>query len=150
MPRNWPRPATRICARAVADRGGANPESGLAVADSLLAAGNAAEIADAWVAMGSPFDLATLTQLIDQRFAMPSAVWCRSQDLPDLFARSSARASASASPAATALPPWRIRFAHFGLSPMVDFIAGYDNGFGYKPGGRHAARFLQRVQPRPG
>ena len=33
-------------------RGGADPETGLAVADSLLAAGNAAEIAEAWVAIG--------------------------------------------------------------------------------------------------
>lgn len=114
-------------------RGGADPDSGLAVADSLLAAGNAAEIAEAWVAIGSPFDLATLTGALDQVFRDAVSRMVPVTDLPDLFARLKCRGvrlGIASSDSAAAVAD---TVAHFGLSPMVDFIAGYDSGFGYKP-----------------
>ena len=113
--------------------GGADPQTGLAVADSLLAAGNAAEIAAAWVEQGSPFEVAELTRLLDQLFCDAVSRMVPVTDLSVLFARLKARgvfvgiASSDSERAITDT------LTHFGLAELVDFIAGYDSGFGHKP-----------------
>jgi phosphoglycolate phosphatase len=115
------------------ERGGADPETGLATADTLLAAGNAAEIAAAWVAHGSPLETVELTHALDDLFREAVSRMAPVTDQPGLFAglkAHGARIGIASSDGAAAVAD---TVRHFGLTGLVDFIAGYDSGHGYKP-----------------
>jgi phosphoglycolate phosphatase len=124
-------PALRI---RLMERGGADPQTGLATADTLLAAGNAAEIAAAWAAHGSPLGAGELTHALDALFRDAVSRMVPVTDLPALFATLRARGAsigiASSDGAAAVADTVR----HFNLTGLVDFISGYDSGHGYKPG----------------
>ncbi|MBN9529163.1 MAG: HAD family hydrolase [Alphaproteobacteria bacterium] len=112
---------------------GVDPATDLAAADSLLAAGNTAEIATAWAEGGSPYDAERLTRDLDALFHSAATSVVPVTDLAALFRRYKARglklgiasSDNAASIAATA--------RHFGIDGMLDFIAGYDSGHGVKP-----------------
>jgi phosphoglycolate phosphatase len=123
-------PALRI---RLMERGGADPVTGLAAADTLLAAGNAAEIAADWAAHGSPLETGELTHALDALFRDAVSRMVPVTDLPALFGRLKAHGVsigiASSDGAAAVADTVR----HFGLTSLVDFISGYDSGHGYKP-----------------
>jgi phosphoglycolate phosphatase len=115
------------------EMGGAHPETGLAAADCLLAAGNAAEIAAAWVEHGSSFTVAGLTGLLDELFCKAVSRMVPVTNLPALLTRLKARGVRIGIASSDSERAIADTVAHFGLPTLVDFIAGYDSGFGYKP-----------------
>jgi phosphoglycolate phosphatase len=114
-------------------RGGADPETGLATADTLLAAGNAAEIAADWAAHGSPLEARELTHLLDELFRDAVSRMVPVTDLPALFARLKAHGVCIGIASSDGAAAVADTVTHFGLTAFVDFIAGYDSGHGYKP-----------------
>jgi phosphoglycolate phosphatase len=115
------------------ERGGADPETGLATADTLLAAGNAAEIAAAWVAIGSPLEAIDLTHALDALFRDAVSRMVPVTDLPALFGRLKAHGVFIGIASSDGMAAVADTVRHFGLTEAVDFIAGYDSGHGYKP-----------------
>jgi phosphoglycolate phosphatase len=114
--------------------GGADPDTGLAVADSLLAAGNSAEIAAAWVAAGSPLHEAQLTATLDRLFREAVSRMVPVTDLRALFVALKARGLILGIASSDSAGAIHDTLAHFNLSDVTDFVAGYDSGHGFKPG----------------
>nr|WP_250809510.1 HAD family hydrolase [Neorhizobium tomejilense] len=113
--------------------GGMDPVSGHTRPDSLLAAGNAAEIAAGFVAAGSPLDVGELTRLLDDLFIRSAEFSVAVTDLAALFAKLKTRGfklGIASSDNEQAIRQTAIRF---GIIDHVDFIAGYDSGHGVKP-----------------
>jgi phosphoglycolate phosphatase len=113
--------------------GGADPVTGQVTADSLLAAGSTAEIAAAWSAAGAPYEAPRLTGMLDALFRSAHAHVVPVTDLAALFGRLKARElklGIASSDNETAI---RATAERFGIAHLVDFVAGYDSGFGSKP-----------------
>jgi phosphoglycolate phosphatase len=114
-------------------------------AGSLLAAGNAGEIAAAWVAAGSPHAVARLTGELDRIFkeGVPGAVPVTPLEpyFRDLRARGFKLGIASSDGG----PAIHATAAHFGFAGHVDFIAGYDSGHGHKPGPGMVLAFARAI-----
>ncbi|MEX3313560.1 HAD family hydrolase [Sulfitobacter sp. PS-8MA] len=111
----------------------ADPETGRAEAGGLFAAGNSAEIAEAWIAQGVGWSRAALITCIDEIFtaAMQNAV-----PIPGGAAVINALAAqgyvmgVASSDSAAAI---EVFLDHAGLAENFVFIAGYDSGHGHKP-----------------
>ncbi|WP_027487230.1 HAD family hydrolase [Allorhizobium undicola] len=112
---------------------GMDPESGHVVPDSLLAAGNSAEIATGLEKAGSPFDAAFLTQELDGIFAAATELSVPVTDLAALFARLKQRGLKIGIASSDNERSIRNIVKRFGLDDLVDFVAGYDSGHGCKP-----------------
>lgn len=129
---------------------GADPASGDAKADTLLAAGNTAELAQAWRAAGSPLPQAELARRLDQLFQSAVMRMVPVCDLAALFGRLRGRglklgiASSDSAIAVTATA------AHFGLGETLAFACGYDSGHGAKPGPGMALAFCAATGLAPG
>ncbi|TYC65154.1 HAD family hydrolase [Stappia sp. BW2] len=123
--------------RTLADRlleeTGMDLASGKSAAGSLLAAGNSAEIAAAWIACGADFQEGALTADLDRVFVgcmhdaatlpgIPAAVETLSETGFTLGVASSDSEAAI-----------RAFLAGTGLAPRFAFVTGYDTGFGPKP-----------------
>lgn len=140
---SWP-PINREAAQLAADgdaalaaallhQAGGDPQTGHALADSLLAAGNTRELAEAWRDAGSPIPLPTLITALDGLFQAAVARMVPVCQLAPLFGRlrkegftlGIASSDSIAAVAATA--------AHFGISETLSFMTGYDSGHGSKP-----------------
>lgn len=112
---------------------GMDPDSGRTLADSLLAAGNAADIAAGFVAAGSPLRVDELTVLLDGLFVRATEFAVPVTDLRVLFSRLKShglKLGIASSDNALSIQNTARRF---GIEEYVDFIAGYDSGFGPKP-----------------
>ncbi|WP_092998504.1 HAD family hydrolase [Rhizobium sp. NFR07] len=114
--------------------GGMDPVTGQTMADSLLAAGNAAEIAEGFVAAGSPFEPETLAAELDALFVRAAEFSVPVTDLAPLFAQLKERGLKLGIASSDNEMAIRRTAEHFGIAGHVDFIAGYDSGFGAKPG----------------
>ena len=112
---------------------GMDPVSGHTRADSLLAAGNAAEIALGFAAAGSPVDAAELTVLLDDLFLRAVDYAVPVTDLRLLFGRLKVRGLKIGVASSDNEASIRHTIARFGIEGCVDFVAGYDSGFGSKP-----------------
>lgn len=122
---------------------GADPESGEAAADSLMAAGNTEELARTWRGAGSPLGHDRLVGALDALFlgAVPRMVpVC---DLSELFAALRGRdlklGIASSDNHAAVLATAE----HFGIASHLDFACGYDSGHGAKPQAGMALAFCE-------
>ncbi|ODN70924.1 HAD family hydrolase [Methylobrevis pamukkalensis] len=113
--------------------GGMDPESGLVAADSLFAAASTAEIAEAFVATGSPFSVDVLTAALDRIFTAAVADAVVVTDLAAFFARLKARGLATGIASSDSEAAIRGLIARFGMEDLVDFVTGYDTGHGSKP-----------------
>jgi phosphoglycolate phosphatase len=113
--------------------GGMDPTTGRTQADSLLAAGNAAEIAEGFVAAGSPLDARLLAAELDALFLRAAEFAVPVADLAALFARLKAMGLKLGIASSDNEKAIRRTAEHFGIAGHVDFIAGYDSGFGAKP-----------------
>ncbi len=112
---------------------GMDPVSGHTRADSLFAAGNAAEIAEGLVAAGSPLAVDELTRLLDELFVRATEFSVAVTDLAALFASLKERGFKIGIASSDNEQSIRQTAIRFGIIDMVDFIAGYDSGHGVKP-----------------
>lgn len=107
--------------------------TGASAAGSLLAAGNSAEIAEAWIDLGAKFDHTTLTAELDKVFIgrMHDAA-----TLPGIFeAIQHLHANGYTLGVASSDSEAAIRafLTGAGLTDRMSFVTGYDTGFGPKP-----------------
>jgi phosphoglycolate phosphatase len=130
--------------------GGVDPATGFAAADGLFAAGNAAEIAAAWIAAGGDFQQESLTAALDRIFLDGAGRMVPAADLPGLFSRLKAEGLklgvASSDSAAAVAEAAEV----FGFAPFLDFHCGYDSGFGHKPTEGMPLAFCRKVGLAPG
>jgi phosphoglycolate phosphatase len=127
-------------------RGGLNVATGRYRAGSLLAAANAVEIATAWVAAGSPLGAVELAKALDQIFADGVATAVPVLELGGYFRQLKAdgyRLGIASSDSAAAVYS---TVRHFDFADVLDFYAGYDSGYGYKPGPGMALAFAQAIR----
>lgn len=112
---------------------GMEPDTGHITPDSLLAAGNTREIAEGFVAAGSPYSLDWLVPRIDAMFAGAAEESVPVTDLAALFASLHGRGLKLGIASSDNELSIRRIVERFGLGAYVDFIAGYDSGHGTKP-----------------
>nr|WP_210104124.1 HAD family hydrolase [Neorhizobium galegae] len=112
---------------------GMDPVTGLTRADSLFAAGTAAQIAAGFVAAGSPLAVGPLTVALDELFVRASDFSVAVTDLAGFFARLRARGFRLGVASSDNERSIRETARRFGFLDHLDFIAGYDSGHGCKP-----------------
>ncbi|WGD32144.1 HAD family hydrolase [Ancylobacter sp. WKF20] len=116
------------------DIGGVDRSSGRTRPDSLLAAGNTREIAQAWVAAGSPHEVGALTRQLDDLFTQSAALAVPVTDLAALFGRLTARGLVLGIASSDSEAAIRATLRAFRVEGHVRVVIGYDSGFGSKPG----------------
>ncbi len=138
-------PVNREAARIAAAGGGAaleetlliacgmDPVSGKTKADSLFAAGTAAQIAAGFVAAGSPLSVDALTVELDDLFIRGSDISVAVTDLAGYFGRLKARGFFLGVASSDNERSIRETARRFGFLDHLDYIAGYDSGYGCKP-----------------
>jgi phosphoglycolate phosphatase len=114
--------------------GGGDPATGLAAADTVLAAGTAVEIAATWAAGGSPLGAERLARDLDALFQSAATSMVPVTDVAALFRRLKARDLRLGIASSDSEAAIRTTAAHFGILDALDYVAGYDSGFGVKPG----------------
>jgi phosphoglycolate phosphatase len=112
---------------------GMDPVTGHIVPDSLLAAGNTRQIADGLVAAGSRIDAAELTVRLDELFSNAAEFSVPVTDLAAYFRRLHARGFRLGIASSDNERSIRQTAQRFGFADFVDYVAGYDSGFGVKP-----------------
>lgn len=112
---------------------GMDPVTGHIVPDSLLAAGNTRQIADGLVDAGSPIDVVALTVQLDELFSNAAEFSVPVTDLAGFFARLHARGFRLGVASSDNERSIRQTALRFGFAEFVDYVAGYDSGFGTKP-----------------
>ncbi|OLP45700.1 HAD family hydrolase [Rhizobium oryziradicis] len=112
---------------------GMDPDTGVVVADSLLAAGNSRQIAQGLVDAGATYDVADLTIELDRIFADAADCSVPVTDLAQLFAQLKQKGLKLGIASSDNERSIRAIVQRFGLTDHVDFIAGYDSGHGCKP-----------------
>jgi phosphoglycolate phosphatase len=112
---------------------GGDPTTNLAAADSVLAAGTAAEIAAAFATGGSRLDAGRLTRDLDALFQSAATSVVPVTDVAALFRRLKARGLRLGIASSDSELAVRATAAHFGILDLLDYVAGYDSGFGVKP-----------------
>ena len=130
-------------ARRLLQLGGADAHGGSVAADSLLAAGTAAEIAAGWVDGGAPFATDALTVALDALFREAADEVVPVADLSALFAALRARGLRLGIASSDNEAAIRATAARFGIAGLTDFVAGYDSGHGTKPGPGMAEGFCR-------
>lgn len=129
--------------------GGMDPETGKTKADSLLAAGNAAEIAQGFVDAGSPLDPVELAVELDALFVRAAEFSVPVADLAKVFSSLKARGLKLGIASSDNEKAIRRTAEHFGISADIDFIAGYDSGYGSKPQPGMMLAFCKAVGLKP-
>lgn len=122
-----------------------DPVTGHVVPDSLLAAGNTAEIAAGLVAAGSPCDVVELTQRLDRLFTEAADKSVPVTDLKGFFARLKARGYKLGIASSDNENSIRQTAIRFGFENDIDFVAGYDSGYGTKPQPGMVLGFCQAI-----
>ncbi|MBB4953858.1 phosphoglycolate phosphatase [Agrobacterium vitis] len=112
---------------------GMDPDSGVVVADSLLAAGNSRQIAQGLIDAGAAFDVDALTAELDAIFAAAADFSVPVTDLAALFHALKQKGLKLGIASSDNERSIRAIVQRFGLEAHVDFIAGYDSGHGCKP-----------------
>lgn len=113
--------------------GGMDPDTGHVTPDSLLAAGNTVEIAEGFVAAGAPFTVEALTELFDGLFANSAQLAVAVTDLAAFFATMHARGYWLGVASSDNEASIRATAKRFGFDHYLQYVAGYDSGFGIKP-----------------
>ena len=112
---------------------GMDPVTGHIVPDSLLAAGNTRQIAEGLVAAGSKVEVIELTIKLDDLFANAAEFSVPVTDLSVFFVRLHKRGFKLGIASSDNERSIRQTAQRFGISEYVDYVAGYDSGFGSKP-----------------
>ncbi|MFN3987109.1 MAG: HAD family hydrolase [Rhodocyclaceae bacterium] len=131
--------------------GGYDAASGRFLPDSLIAAGHAGELAALWVAMGAEFEVEVLRARLDELFATV-ALDCAVAvtDLPAHFSLLHAAGLVQGVATNDSAVAAERTVAHFGIERWVGFVAGYDSGYGAKPGPGMALAFCEASGLAPG
>jgi len=144
------RRAARMAARgnpALADRllqlAGVDLATGRAAADSVMSAGTAVNIAGVWVTGGAPYDCDSLARALDELFCAAVADMVPVTDLSALFERFKSRGFKLGIASSDSEAAVRATARVFGIAHTLDFIAGYDSGYGTKPDPRVLAAFCR-------
>ncbi|MFC3073851.1 HAD family hydrolase [Shinella pollutisoli] len=122
-----------VLARRLLVAGGMDPDSGYVTPDSLLAAGNTVEIAEGMVAAGAPFTVGELSVIFDGLFANSAALAVAVTDLAVFFETLGTRGYRLGVASSDNEASIRATADRFGFSGRLDYVAGYDSGFGTKP-----------------
>jgi phosphoglycolate phosphatase len=110
------------------------PVTGHIVPDSLLAAGNTRQIADGLVAAGSPVSMPIeLTRQARRTLFQRRRVFRAGHRSAGFFARLHARGFKLGVASSDNERSIRQTASRFGFAEYVDYVAGYDSGFGVKP-----------------
>ena len=120
-------------ARRLLVAGGMDPDTGHVLPDSLLAAGNTVEIATGMVAAGAPYTVEALTAKLDGLFANSAAYAVPVTDLSTFFASLHAKGYRLGVASSDNERSIRETAKRFGFDGYLDYVAGYDSGFGTKP-----------------
>lgn len=112
---------------------GMDPVTGHVVPDSLLAAGNTAEIAAGLVKAGSPLPVAELVSRLDALFSNGAATAVPVTDLEAFFKRLHAKGYKLGVASSDNERSIRETAERFGFARYLDYVAGYDSGHGAKP-----------------
>lgn len=112
---------------------GMDPITGHIVPDSLLAAGNTRQISEGLVAAGSKVDVAELVKKLDALFEHAADFSSPVTDLAAFFGRLHARGYKLGVASSDNERSIRQTARRFGFIDYLDYIAGYDSGFGTKP-----------------
>lgn len=127
------------------ERAGVDPHTGRAVADSVMSAGTAVDIAEVWVTAGAGFEVEDLAKALDDVFRDAVQDMVPVTDLVELFERFRAHGLklgiASSDSEAAVWATARV----FGIAEQLDFVAGYDSGYGTKPDPAVLAAFCGRT-----
>ncbi|WP_235890877.1 HAD family hydrolase [Pararhizobium mangrovi] len=129
--------------------GGYDARTGRTQADSLFAACNTAEIVDAFAAAGVTRDPATLVGELDDIFREASENAVGLVDTPRLFERLRAaglRLGIASSDNAASIA---VTARTLGIADDLAFIAGYDSGYGAKPGPGMFTAFCEAIGEDP-
>ncbi|WP_275789222.1 HAD family hydrolase [Pararhizobium gei] len=113
--------------------GGMDPDTGHVLPDSLLAAGNTVEIATGMVEAGACYTVADLTARFDGLFATSAEYAVPVTDLAAFFARLHAKGYRLGVASSDNERSIRETAKRFGFDIYLDYVAGYDSGFGTKP-----------------
>jgi phosphoglycolate phosphatase len=127
-----------------------DPDTGIAQPDGLFAAGNASEIAEAWIAAGSPFTHRELTDALDQIFLDASKTSVPATELPALFGSLKARGLKLGIASSDSEAAVRAAATRFSIMRYLDFACGYDSGFGHKPTEGMPLAFCRAADLSPG
>lgn len=124
---------------------GTDSRTGRSWPDSLIASGTAQELADFWVGQGLDWDRGELRDLLDAMFREGATAMVPVTDLGGLFG--SLRTGGYRLGIASSDSEQAIRDAadHFGLSPHLDLVVGYDSGHGRKPEPGMVQAFCRKV-----
>ena len=112
---------------------GMDPITGHIVPDSLLAAGNTRQISEGLVAAGSKVDVSELIEKLDSLFAHAADFSSPVTDLAGFFRRLHERGYKLGVASSDNERSIRQTARRFGFIDYLDYIAGYDSGFGIKP-----------------
>ncbi|WP_108483367.1 HAD family hydrolase [Oceaniglobus ichthyenteri] len=127
----------------------ADPDTGMAKAGGLLAAGNSAQIAQAWITHGVAWTLESLGAQIDEIFvdAMHRAIPIPGgAGLIRTLAAQGIIMGVASSDSAAAI---RVFLDSVGLAEYFQFIAGYDSGYGHKPDPAALLAFADEIGAAP-
>lgn len=124
--------------RALAERflalGGMDSTSMITRPGSLLAAAHTVEIAEAWVEAGSPLSLQDLSHRLDALFTASATGSVPIGNLDACFSALRAMGLTLGIASSDNEASIRLMLDHLGLAPHIAFVAGYDSGYGVKPG----------------
>ena len=124
---------------------GFDSATGRTMADSVLAAGNTVEIADAMVRAGSPFAAGDLVGRFDRLFAAAAEHAVPLTDIRALFARLRDGGLAIGVASSDNEQSIRRTLEILGVADAVTFVAGYDSGYGHKPGPGMVLEFCRQT-----
>ncbi|SER97002.1 HAD family hydrolase [Rhizobium sp. NFR03] len=113
--------------------GGMDPKTGFVIPDSLLAAGNTVEISEGMIQAGAPWTLEALTESLDDLFSRSAAYAVPVTDLSALFSTLRARGYKLGVASSDNEASIRSTAERFGFAECLDYVAGYDSGYGVKP-----------------
>ncbi len=112
---------------------GMDPITGHIVPDSLLAAGNTRQISEGLVAAGSKVAVSELVEKLDALFSHAADFSSPVTDLAAFFHRLHQRGYKLGVASSDNERSIRQTARRFGFIDYLDYIAGYDSGFGTKP-----------------
>jgi phosphoglycolate phosphatase len=112
---------------------GMDPVTGHVIPDSLLAAGNTRQISEGLVAAGSRLSIDDLTRQLDALFSGAVEFAVPVTDLCAFFQRMKARGYRLGVASSDNQTSIRQTARRFGFADCLDYVAGYDSGFGVKP-----------------
>jgi len=112
---------------------GMDPITGHIVPDSLLAAGNTRQISEGLVAAGSKVAVSELVEKLDALFSHAADFSSPVTDLAAFFQRLHQRGYKLGVASSDNERSIRQTARRFGFIDYLDYIAGYDSGFGTKP-----------------